>query len=34
MEIMQNTVMKKQWKKPEVKVVLLFCECTAYVEAV
>ena len=35
-EIMQKTVavMKKQWKKPEVKAVLLFCECTAYVGAV
>ena len=25
---------KKQWKKPAMKSVLLFCECTAYVEAV
>jgi coenzyme PQQ precursor peptide PqqA len=24
---------KKQWKKPEVKVVRVGCECTAYVEA-
>jgi len=25
---------KKQWKKPELKVVQVFCECTAYAEAV
>jgi len=25
---------KKQWKKPQIKVVQVFCECTAYVEAV
>ena len=30
-----HTIMKKkQWKKPELKVVQIFCECTAYSEAV
>ena len=31
---MKNAKCKKQWLKPQVKPVLLFCECTAYVEAV
>ncbi len=25
---------KKKWQKPELTPVLVFCECTAYVEAV
>jgi hypothetical protein len=24
---------KKQWKKPQLKVIQLACECTAYVDA-
>jgi hypothetical protein len=31
---MKSKKLKKQWKKPEVKAVLLFCECTAYADAV
>jgi hypothetical protein len=32
-KLMKQAKAKKQWKKPEVKVVQLGCECTAYVEA-
>ncbi len=31
--IMKTLKVKKQWKKPEVKVIRLCCECTAYVQA-
>jgi hypothetical protein len=31
---MNNKKSKKQWMKPEVKSVRLFCECTAYVDAI
>jgi hypothetical protein len=30
---MKNVKFKKQWKKPQIKVVQLCCECTAYVGA-
>ncbi len=29
---MKKAKSKKQWQKPEMKVVQLCCECTAYVE--
>lgn len=32
--IMKNLKVKKQWKKPEVKVIRLCCEATAYVQSV
>jgi hypothetical protein len=31
---MKTANRKKKWQKPELKAVLVFCECTAYVEAV
>jgi hypothetical protein len=31
---MKNAKAKKQWKKPEIRVVRLCCECTAYVQTV
>jgi hypothetical protein len=30
---MKQIKARKQWKKPQVKVVQLCCECTAYVDA-
>jgi hypothetical protein len=31
---MKNSKMKKKWKKPQIKIVQVCCECTAYVDAV
>ena len=33
MQLMNKTKSKKQWKKPELRVVQVCCECTAYVSA-
>jgi hypothetical protein len=30
---MKNKKAKKQWKKPELKIIRLCCECTGYVQA-
>jgi hypothetical protein len=32
-EIMKKSKLKKQWKKPQIRVVQVCCECTAYVDA-
>jgi hypothetical protein len=32
-EHMKKTKLKKQWKKPQIRVVQVCCECTAYVDA-
>jgi hypothetical protein len=29
---MKNSKIKKQWKKPQIRVVQVCCECTAYVD--
>jgi hypothetical protein len=33
MQIMKIPKIKKQWKKPQIRVVQVCCECTAYVAA-
>lgn len=33
MQIMKKSKLKKQWKKPQIRVVQVCCECTAYVDA-
>jgi hypothetical protein len=30
---MKKLKLKKQWKKPQIQVVQVCCECTAYVDA-
>ena len=33
LQVMKNAKAKKTWKKPQVKVSQVCCECTAYTDA-